>query len=64
MQGTHNFLKKFRELMTLKNIEIYVLPRTDEHQVFLVLYFRASIYVLVMSVSLLFPDLLDLMLLR
>ena len=26
-------LKKFRELMALKNIAVYVLPRTDEHQV-------------------------------
>ena len=26
-------LKKFRELMALRNIGIYVLPRTDEHQV-------------------------------
>ena len=26
-------LTKFRELMALKNINVYVLPRTDEHQV-------------------------------
>lgn len=28
-------LKKFRDLMILKNINVYVLPRTDEHQVFI-----------------------------
>ncbi len=26
-------LKKFRDLMALKKINVYVLPRTDEHQV-------------------------------
>lgn len=26
-------LKKFRELMTAMNIGVYVIPRTDEHQV-------------------------------
>ena len=29
MNISQNILKKFRELMTLKNIGIYVLPRTD-----------------------------------
>lgn len=27
-----NILKRFRELMTLKNLAVYILPRTDEHQ--------------------------------
>lgn len=30
-------LKKFRDLMDLKKINVYVLPRTDEHQVLLLL---------------------------
>ena len=29
MQAAHHLLKKFREVMALKNIQIYVLPRTD-----------------------------------
>ena len=33
MNMSHHILKKFRELMTLKNVGVYVLPRTDEHQV-------------------------------
>lgn len=31
MQGK-NPLTKLRELMSLRKIDVYVLPRTDEHQ--------------------------------
>lgn len=55
-----HILKRFRDLMALKNISIYVLPRTDEHQVYARL-FRASIYVHVMREYLFSQDLLVLM---
>ena len=29
MQAAQSVLKRFRELMALKNITVYVLPRTD-----------------------------------
>ena len=63
MNISHNILKKFRELMALKNIGVYVLPRTDEHQVPHFSY-RVNIYVNVIKELHFYLALQDLMLLQ